>query len=132
MKRLIVTLLVCSFLHLAFLSFEAHSAGVVNMVGTWTVKMSTVSVKGYSTSTLTMKITGQKGSCFRGSVIPGDPPHTNFYGAVDGEQVYITFGDSTVHGRFTTPGKVIKLVAQNQQYDPPNSPATSIGTMTRE
>jgi hypothetical protein len=131
MKRRIATLFVSFLLPMTFLSFEAHPAGIVNMVGTWTVKMSIVSVNGYSSSTSVMEITDQKGSRFRGFVMPSDPPNTNFYGVVDGDQVYITFWDSTVSGRFTNPGKVIKFVTQNQQNDPPASPSTSIGTMTR-
>jgi hypothetical protein len=132
MKRLITAVSLCLIVTLAFLSFEAHSAGIVNMVGTWTIQSSTVNANGYSNSTTVVKITSQKGACFKGRVVPGDPPNTNFYGAVDGDQVYITFWDCAVSGVFTSPGKIIKFVGQNQQKDPPNSPGTSIGTMTRE
>ena len=63
---------------------------------------------------------------------PEDPPFTNFYGAVKGKSVYITFNDSVATGKVKNKGRKIEFVAQNQQYDPPHSPATAIGVMTRQ
>ncbi|UCB56879.1 MAG: hypothetical protein JSV30_06710 [Candidatus Omnitrophota bacterium] len=98
-----------------------------DLTGTWTVKMNNVSMEGYTTEEVTMYITDQQGNLFRGYVTPEDYPYTNFYGALVGKDIYITFWDSTASGKMEKGGEKFSFVSQNQKYNPPNSPATAIG-----
>ena len=132
MKKLSV-FFALSFLMITTVAFgEEKLNDPINLVGTWTVTDQNVSVDGYTTEESVLHITDQEGNLFRGHSEPEDPPGTNFYGAIIGGKIYITFWDCIVSGVLNPAGTRFFLVGQNQQYDPPTSPATAIGIAIRD
>ncbi len=115
---------------------EADHDTAINVVGSWTLDGHIVSVDGYNPVNTTMDITDQEGSLFRGHLNPVDPndpeQHTNFYGAVVDQKIYLTFLDTTVEGTIYRHGKKVDFVAQQIEYDPSHRhPGTFIGTATK-
>lgn len=106
--------------------------GPINLVGTWSVTMQIVSVEGYTIEESVLNITDQQGNLFRGHAEPEDPPYTNCYGAIIGRKICITCWDSITSGWLNLDGTRFRFVSQNQQYNPPTSPATCIGIAIRD
>ena len=127
---------VCIALFLLTFTLTAWGEQTTNVVGTWTLNGQIASADGYNPVETTMDITDQEGNLFRGHLNPVDPndpeQHTNFYGAIVGKNICLTFLDTIVQGTIDSHGKEIDFVAQQIGYDTSHRhPGTFIGTATK-
>lgn len=135
MKKILV------LIALSLLLITNTAFGGPDLVGTWEVESECVRAGSpwtatnhppeYTDELLYIVITEQQGSLFYGHSCPEDPPNSDFYGAIDGNKIYITFWDSVTVGRVRKNGSEISFISQNQLKNPPSAPGTCIGIATK-
>ena len=132
MKKLFI-LTVASFFIFSGLAFGAN----YNLLGLWNYSQKCVRIGtdynhgDFIDEVATIEIIEQQGDLFFGRVYLGEVPNQNFYGAIDGKNVYFTFWDGFANGKINKKGDEINFVSQNPLDNEPNAPATCIGTATK-
>ena len=128
MKKVII-LTVSAFLLCGSVAF----GGDINLVGFWDYNQKCVRIGDnddyeFIEESATIVIEVQQENLFKGRVLGGEVPNQFFYGAIDGKNVYFTFWDGIANGVVNSKGTEMSFVSQNPLDNPPNAPATCLGT----